>query len=210
MRCLFVICLLLGSVGAMAQSKSYIFVFLHKKVGASQVAADSVERLMKGHLENMERLAREQKLLAAGPFEGGGGFFILNTTSNDVATEWLKTDPGIQANRWDVEMLTYQPQIGSICPVNEPYEMVTYDFIRFRQTSDNDEKKLMEHRQMIEKEYGNGNVVTLGAFQPSGHILILKNETAQKVLESSPAVQHGNLEPEARKLWIAKGSFCEK
>jgi len=210
MRNLLVISLLLVFMAANAQSKIYILVFLHKKTDASQIAKDSVESLMKGHLANIERMAKEGKLLAAGPFEGGGGLFILNTASKDEAGEWLKTDPGIQANRWDVEMLQYSPQIGSVCPAKEPYEMVTYDFIRFHVTSNAREKLLKGHRQLVEKESENGNVVTLADFTPSGNILIMKNDAMAKFLDASPAVQHGALKPETKKLWIAKGSFCEK
>lgn len=197
-------------ISANAQSKSYIFVFLHKKTNASEMAKDSVERLMKGHMANIERLAKEEKLLAAGPFEGGGGLFVLNTTSTNEATQWLKTDPGIQANRWDVEALVYTPQVGSICPVKEPYEMVTYDFIRFSETPDTRANELSEHQQLVKKEFEDGNVVTSGEFKPSGSILILKNGLMQKFLESSAAVQKGILKAETKKLWIAEGSFCEK
>ena len=151
----------------------------------------------------------EEKLLAAGPFEGGGGLFVLNTTSKDEAKEWLKTDPGIQANRWDVEMLVYTPQVGSICPVKGPYEMVTYDFIRFSEIPGTRANELSEHRQLVNKESEHGNVVTSGELEPSGNILVLKNGEMQKFLETSPAVQRGTLKPEAKKLWIAKGSFCE-
>lgn len=207
MRYFLLLSIIALAITAHAQSKSYIFVFLHKKANISEVAKDTVEHLMKGHMENMERLAREEKLLAAGPFEGGGGIFILNTTSKEEANEWIKTDPGIQANRWDVEMLEYSPQVGSICPVKEPYEMVTYDFIRFSETSNN---QLLEHQQRVQQESENGNVVTAGQFKPSGNILILKTGVKEKFLATNPAVQGGHLKPEAKKLWIARGSFCEK
>ncbi len=196
-------------ITADAQSKSYIFVFLNKKTDASELAKDSLERLMKGHMANIERLAKQGKLLAAGPFEGGGGLFILNTTSTDEASDWLKTDPGIQANRWDVEMLMYSPQLGSVCPVKEPFEMVAYDFIRFYENPGG-RNELSEHRQLVKKESEHGNVVMSGAFKPSGNILILKDGVMQKFLETNPAVQSGILRPETKKLWIAKGSFCEK
>jgi uncharacterized protein YciI len=210
MRSLLVISFVLMFMAANAQSKIYILVLLHKKTDALPIAKDSVERLMKGHLANIQRLAAERKLLAAGPFEGGGGLFILNTASNDEAGEWLKTDPGIQANRWDVEMLQYSPQIGSVCLAKEPYEMVTYDFIRFYKNQNLEEKHLKEHRQLVDEESESGNVVTLADCQPSGNILIMKNDAMTKFLDASPAVQQGTWKPETKKLWIAKGSFCEK
>lgn len=209
MRNLVLIFLLAGFWGAQGQPKSYTFVFLHTNSAAAQAAKDTVEKLMKGHLANIERLANEGKLLAAGPFEGGGGLFILNTTSKDEAWEWLKTDPGIQADRWKVEMLPYSPRIGAVCQATEPYEMVTYDFIRFRELSDT-KKAMKDHELLVTRETDKGNVITLGAFQPSGNILILKKDTMDKFLEADPAVQQGVLAAEKKKLWIAKGSFCEK
>ena len=34
-------------------------------------------------------------------------------------------------------------------------------------------------------------------------------DTAHDLFESDPAVQHGIISVESKKLWIAKGSFCE-
>lgn len=210
MRNFMILPLMLLFLSVNAQSRSYIFVFLHKRTNTAEIAKDSVERLMKGHMANIERLAKEKKLLVAGPFEGGGGLFILNTTSKDVAKSWLQTDPGIQANRWDVEMLDYLPQLGSVCTPGEPYEMVTYDLIRFHEDSSKGANELTEHGKLVNKEYQNGNVITWGNFGSSGKILILKNGTVDAFLKASPAVERGVLKPETKKLWIAKGSFCEK
>jgi uncharacterized protein YciI len=200
---------LFGFLSGQPQSKSYMFVFLHSKPSTPALAKDTVEKLMKGHLENIERLAKEGKLLAAGPFEGGGGLFILNTDSKAEGWEWLKTDPGIQADRWEVEMLPYVPRKGGVCQVKEPYQMVTYDFIRFSETPDASEKVMEEHHQLVDKEAEKGNVITLGGFEPSGYILILKKDVMDKFLESSAAVKGGIIRAEKKKLWIAKGSFCE-
>src|SRR5688572_16624600 len=90
-----------------AQDKQYTFVFLNKKTDASQISAEESKKIMQGHMDNINRLAKEGKLLAAGPFKGGGGIFILNTTDLTEAKTWLSTDPGVQANRWNIELLPY-------------------------------------------------------------------------------------------------------
>src|SRR5262245_34071025 len=80
-----------------SQATVYSFVFLHKKTHAVELPKEELDKIMDGHLANIERLANEGKLLVAGPFEGGGGIFILNTTSPEEAKSWLDTDPGIKA-----------------------------------------------------------------------------------------------------------------
>src|SRR5687768_17415336 len=88
------------SVSCYAQ-KQYSFVFLNKKPDAEKLPEEQSKKIMEGHMANINRLAKEGKLLAAGPFDGGGGIFILNTTSVEEGRQWLSTDPGVQANRWN-------------------------------------------------------------------------------------------------------------
>jgi uncharacterized protein YciI len=201
-------------ISGYSQSKKYSFVFLHKKSSAEQLPKEQLEKIMEGHLANIERLAKEGKLIVAGPFEGGGGIFILNTTSPDEASQWLSTDPGIQANCWDIEILPYTPRVGSVCVAKEPYEMVTYLFIRLKEiknsTAQNAEEMLKQHQEKVTSLIEKGNVITEGIFDPQRKILILKENTAMDIFETDPAVQHGLISVDSKKLWIAKGSFCEQ
>ena len=213
MRLLLLVFLLSSVTICFGQSKTYSFVFLHKKSSAEQLAKEQLDKIMEGHMANIERLAKEGKLLVAGPFDGGGGIFILNTTSTDEARQWLSTDPGIQANRWDIEILPYTPRIGAVCIAKEPYEMVTYNFIRFVEMStaiENTERILKQHHEFVLALKKSGNLITEGIFEPRGSILILKGEMNDTQFESDPAVQHGIISIESKKLWIAKGSFCEQ
>lgn len=212
----FILALVFISISSLVygQSKTYLFVFLHKKSSAEQLPQDQIEKIMPGHLANIERLAKEGKLLASGPFEGGGGIFILNTNSMDDAKQWLSTDPGIQAKRWDVEILPYTPRMGSVCLAKEPYEMVTYHFVRFVEkrssTDENTTDILMQHHGYIKGLKDTLNVITEGVFEPNGNILIAKDNVSDEILESDPAVKQGIISVERKKLWIAKGSFCEQ
>ncbi|HEY3402122.1 MAG TPA: YciI family protein [Ohtaekwangia sp.] len=203
-------------VVAFGQDKTYTFVFLNKKPDAEPLPKEQVDKLMQGHMANIERLAKEGKLLAAGPFDGGGGIFILNTTSPDEANEWLSTDPGIQAKRWNIELFPYKPRVGSICPVGEKYEMVTYHFIRFdgiveKFTANTFPEIINKHNEFLKNLSTTGNVITEGIFgEHDGGILIMQGDLQKEVIESDPGVQEGLLNVTFRKLWIAKGSFCEK
>lgn len=196
---------------------SYTFVFLNNKPDKKELPKEEVDKIMQGHMDNITRLAKEGKLLVAGPFEGGGGIFILNTTSVAEAKEWLSTDPGVQANRWNVEVLPFQPRIGSVCVVGEEYEMTTYHFIRFtaqvtKVTTGNYPEILKRHDDYIREQFSKtGNIIAEGIFGDyDGGILILKGELQQEVIEADPGVQETLLQFEIKKLWVAKGSFCEK
>ncbi|MBX2961192.1 MAG: hypothetical protein KF687_01695 [Cyclobacteriaceae bacterium] len=140
----------------------------------------------------------------------------MNTTSIDEANTWLSTDPGIQANRWKLDVLPYQPRIGGVCVAKEPYEMVTYNFIRFRsnihkETVDDYPVLLKRHDEFLKQLAKNGNVITEGIFDDQeGGILIMKDDIQPEVFENDPAVKGGTLLFEIKKLWVAKGAFCEQ
>lgn len=196
---------LLLAVAHLCCGQSYTFVFLHKKVQTDSVSKEALAKLMEGHMANIERLAKEKKLLVAGPFDGGGGLFILNTTSKKEAEEWLSSDPGIKAKRWNVEILSYTPIIGSVCQVSEPYEMVTYHFARISLTQKSKTKKHRNEYDTALKSFLHGEeIVTHGMFSSSDQIVILKNHKGNKPVNSALIKQ------DEKKLWIAEGSFCEK
>jgi len=90
--------------------KSYSFVIL--KTGSVKVeGAERKQELMRGHLDNISRLADEGKLVVAGPFGKNDldyrGLFILATPSIDEAGEMLKSDPAIAAGVFDVEVIPW-------------------------------------------------------------------------------------------------------
>jgi uncharacterized protein YciI len=217
MRITFLIVLLACSITeASAQQKKYTIVFLHKKNDAEKLSDEASNKIMEGHMANINRLAKEGKLVAAGPFEGGGGIFILNTTSIEEANGWLSSDPGVQAKRWDIELLPYIPKIGSVCKVNEPYEMTQYSFIRFdaivsKFTAPTFPQIIKKHNDYIAELAATGNVVTSAVFSDTdGGVLIMRGDVTKDVFESDPGVQEGLMELVIKKLYIAKGSFCEK
>lgn len=215
MKTLVVLFTFLSTFGFAQQQPQYVVVFLNKKADAEVLPKEQVDKLMEGHMANINRLAKEKKLLAAGPFDGGGGLFILNTTSLDEARQWIQTDPGVQAKRWNIEILPYKPRVGSVCPVSEPYEMVSYEFIRFdaivsKFTAQDFPQILQQHDAYLKTITATGNVVTDAMFgNRDGGILIIKGNLQKEVIEADPAVQQELLTIQIKKLWIAKGSFCE-
>ncbi len=181
----FLVCLILLTISCCVfaqSSRSYVFVFLHTRSDKAELP------------------------LAAGPFEGGGGIFIFNTTSVEDVTEWMKADPGIQANRWKLEKLLYTPRTGYVCAVKEPYEMTMYSFVRFLPNIAKFNVQMApetfgRHDEYLKEIKKTGNVIAEGTFGESeGGILIMKGK----------AVREGLLETWVKDLYVAKGSFCEK
>lgn len=203
-------------IAASTQAQKFTFVFLNKKSDAEVITPEQSKKIMEGHMANINRLAAEGKLISAGPFEGGGGLFILNTTSIDEAKAWLETDPGVKAKRWDIEMFPYTPRIGSACAVKEPYEMVNYTFVRFdaivsKPTAATAPSIMKKHDEYLKQLAASGNVITEGVFaNGDAGILVMKGEVQKELFENDPGVQEDLIQFQIKKLFIAKGAFCEK
>lgn len=211
----FILILLTALTFCVFAQNNYTFVFLNKRADAEEVEKSILDKLMEGHMANIKRLASEKKLLAAGPFDGGGGIFIFNSNSSDTVAKWIETDPAVKAKRWNVEILPYQPIIGGICPVGEKYEMTSYQFIRFvpviKKSTVADAPNLIEQHEQHWKKYQTKKpVITFASFGGmDGDILISPTPVDEAFLMEDPAVQTGLVKYEKKTLWIARGSFCE-
>lgn len=79
--------------------KPYVFCIL--KTGTATIT-DQAQRdsIFTGHMANIDRLAKEGKLVVAGPFANGGdkrGLFIFNVATVEEAKQLVETDPVIQS-----------------------------------------------------------------------------------------------------------------
>lgn len=209
------IVVLLTSLQGMAQTDPLLFVFLNKRTDLPAIPKEESDKLMEGHMANIGRLAKEGKLIVAGPFDGGGGIFVLKTNSVEEAKSWLATDPGVKAERWRMEYLPLTFRVGNACVAKEPYEMVSYHFIRYglNLTKFNVQQAantLQKHVLYMKELNQTGNVIAEASLGESeGSFLIMKGDLDQRVVEASPAVQEQIFSIDIKKLWVAKGSFCE-
>jgi uncharacterized protein YciI len=197
-------------------SQTHIIVFLNKRSDKSELPKEETDKIMDGHMANIKRLAAEGKLLAAGPFDGGGGLFIFKSNSTAEVSEWIQTDPGVKAQRWRVEVLPFYIRSGKIGLVSEPYQMVSYQFIRYTPNiGKSNIKELPElfkkHDDFLSEIKKKSELMADGVFgDTEGGILILKTELPLSDFEPDPAVQQGLLHIDIKKLYIAKGAFGEK
>ncbi len=87
--------------------KSYIFVIL--KSGTYNPTDQHLrDSLFAGHMDNISRLARLNKLVVAGPMEKNDhnyrGIFILNVKTPEEARELLDSDPTIKNHIFEAEL----------------------------------------------------------------------------------------------------------
>jgi uncharacterized protein YciI len=90
--------------------KRYMLVIL--KTGPNQTTdQEFISNCFRGHLDNINRLADEQKLTVAGPLgrneKNWRGIFILNVTTPEEAEELLLTDPAIKEGLLDFELYNW-------------------------------------------------------------------------------------------------------
>ncbi|CAD0007654.1 YciI family protein [Flavobacterium chungangense] len=87
--------------------KKYVFCLL--KSGTNTTASkEESKKLFEGHMKNINKLAKEGKLVVAGPFMKNDrnyrGIYIFNVETIDEAKILVATDPAIKANLLEAEL----------------------------------------------------------------------------------------------------------
>jgi uncharacterized protein YciI len=90
--------------------KRYILVIL--KTGSNQTTdKDFISECFRGHLDNINRLVEDDKLVVAGPLGKNDnsyrGIFILNVATIEEAQSLLQTDPAIKEGLLDAELYSW-------------------------------------------------------------------------------------------------------
>lgn len=89
--------------------KKYVIAFLKRGPNRTEDEKKAAE-LQKAHMDNINRLAEEGKLVMAGPFFGDGdlrGLYIFDVQSIDEARELTNTDPAIKAGSLEMELMEW-------------------------------------------------------------------------------------------------------
>jgi uncharacterized protein YciI len=85
---------------------TYYVGFLHRGPKWSPERTAETEALQNAHLANIQKMAREGKLLVAGPFLDDGdlrGLYIFRVASIAEAESLASTDPAVRAGRLRLE-----------------------------------------------------------------------------------------------------------
>lgn len=106
--------------------RKFVMAFLYKGDNTEVDSARSAS-LQMAHLENITRMAREGKLVLAGPFFGNGdlrGIYIFNIENLKEAEVLTGSDPAIQAGVLRMELLEWYGS-AALVGLNEISEKVT-------------------------------------------------------------------------------------
>ena len=92
--------------------KKYVMAFLKAGANRSQDKEEAA-KIQKAHMDNIQRMAEEGKLIVAGPFLDDGelrGIYIFNVETVEEARQLTETDPAVKAGRLVMEL---HPWYGS-------------------------------------------------------------------------------------------------
>ena len=212
-RKLLVFGLLLFAITAMGQDR-YVMVFLNSNPDKEEISEEEANALQAQHMENIGALAKAGKLLVAGPFEGGGGIFILNTSELEEAKSWILSDPAVRANRWRVELFPMKTRTGIPCLASPDAGMSQKQFVRYipHITKFNVQQApqlFLAHDDYIKIINRKSSVLMEGIFDNDDGGIIIFNEPVEKdLIMEDPTVLEGMIIPEFKTIWIADGSFC--
>jgi len=87
--------------------KKYVFCLL-KSGNNTTASKEETKKLFEGHMVNINKLAKEGKLVVAGPFMKNDrnyrGIYIFNVETIEEAKALVATDPAIKANLLEAEL----------------------------------------------------------------------------------------------------------
>lgn len=88
----------------------YYMVFLRRGPAWTSKVTPETKQVSDGHMANIQRLAKEGRMVVAGPFDGQSGnralagIFILRAANMDEAKAITDTDPAVKAGRFVYEI----------------------------------------------------------------------------------------------------------
>lgn len=101
--------------------KMYVIAFLKRGPNRDRDSAEAHE-LQRAHLDNINRLVEEGKMVLAGPFGGDGelrGIYIFNVETVEEAKALTETDPAIQAGSLEMELIPWYGSAAIVGLVEE-------------------------------------------------------------------------------------------
>lgn len=190
-----------------AQNKEqYYFVFLNTNPDAPRLETENIKPIEEKRMENINRLTMEGKLVAVGPFDAGGGIYILRAGNKEEVEALLATDTGIRMGRYKTEYYPFIFTRGNVCPLTG-VNMVTYGFVRLVQSGPS-----IPWDEVDDTLARAGKVLMSGSFgEGIGGVVIMKasKKDIETVMKTGDFFIRKKIIPSVKELWIAEGTFCE-
>jgi len=184
------------------------FVFLNTNPNREVLSKEAASALQQRHLNNIGRLYQKNKILAAGPFADGGGFFIVNATDSTELDSLLQSDAAIRANRFVLETHPLSVLHGKLCKAAEPFAKGTVAFIRIDPPGAGGKADLTTLPPSMLSE---GEAMMIGSWNDGGGFVIGRSNNPVFSEWLIRLKRHGlrSATLHRRTLWYGKGTFCE-
>lgn len=229
MKLRFILLALLLAVVVQAQAQygdgRYTFVFLNTNPNRAELPKEQVDSLQTGHMNNINRLVKEQKMIAAGPFYTGGGVFLFDTNKEDTEAV-LNSDPAISAGRFKLEVYPFDLMEGKLCTLwhmdEADVEMTTYFFVRFEPNKEDENIDAVKTNRFTEnvlkelKRKYKDKAELVGAINLNtneGQVIIYKSDQERGIEDlfaNHELVKKRLMTYYHRQIYFPKGIFCEK
>ncbi|MFT6873520.1 MAG: hypothetical protein ACJAVN_002540 [Roseivirga sp.] len=222
--------LLLFSLSLSAQDDPmegrYTFVFLNTNEARAELPQAEADSLQAGHRANINRLVKDRKMIAAGPFMGGGGIFLFDTNLQETQAV-LDSDPAIAAGRFTLEVIPFNMDMGKICTLwdlpKESIEMTTYFIVRYTNKFESDgayaaktNRFTLDHLKKAKREIKDVEILgDLNFDGNQGQVVIFKGtesemDSYEAYFGAHKLVKQVIMDFYLRQIYFAKGVFCEK
>ncbi len=96
--------------------EDYVFGFLLKGPNRPQITPDEAQKIQDGHMANIKKMAADDLLVSAGPFEGGDryrGIFIFRNVDREKIIAATQQDPAIASGRLELKLYHWQVSKGT-------------------------------------------------------------------------------------------------
>lgn len=108
--------------------RTYYLAILRRGPRWTAERTEESARVGQAHMAHIEKMAKSGALLIAGPFEHGpevgagvpAGIFLFDVAGRAEAVKLAESDPGVQAGRFTVEVLTWYGPAGLTYDGHEP------------------------------------------------------------------------------------------
>ena len=216
---------------AMPEMATYYLVLLSRGPKWTPERTPDTERIQAEHMKNIQKMAGDGKLVAAGPIADGGelrGIFVFAVGSMEEAKVLAEADPAVKAGRLAAEVHRWMSQKGigarnaAAVKANPQmnFEMTTYQLGLARrgpkattESTPETQKLQADHIANIFKLIGSGKLGAAGPCLDGGNLSgvfvfqVGSMEEAKALADADPFVKAGIVVVDLHPWMAAKGTL---